>query len=801
MKSLLNAKNIRAVFDPQKLDLLLKSNHSSQTIIGQDKAVKALHLGLGIRASGFNIYVSGEQGTGKLTTVKQFLEEPAKKEPIPFDWCYVNNFKDTYQPKRLRLSAGSAAAFKKDMKKLVQEVQQMLIKVFESEEFANRRKSIVDRFEEQQTEIMNKIDEHAQQESLIVKQTPMGIVTIPVKNKKPMTEEEFNRLSGKEVAIIKERQQKLMEDINESLLELRKKEKAANEELEKMAKQVAEYTIGNLIKEVREKYNTLQDVTDYLQSAKDDILDNYNEFMFSGKKENVSAFEDVNSYFLKRYEVNVLVDNTGQQGAPVVIERNPTYNNLLGRVEKESQMGALVTDFTMIRMGSLHKANGGYLIIRAEELFSNVFAWEGLKRALKNRELIIEDATDQLGYLSTRTVKPEPVPLDVKLILIGNPLYYRLLYQYDSDFKELFKIKADFDSVMDITDKNIHDYALLIEDICEKEKLLQPDNKALSKILEYSSRLADDQNKLSTCFGAIGDIVREASYYAVKENSANISSAHIIKAVEERKYRSNMVQQKIEEMICNNQILIDIKGEKTGQINGLSVISLGDITFGMPNRITCSTGMGKDGIIAIEREAEMSGPIHTKGVLILNGYLIDKFIQDKPVSLNAHIVFEQSYSEIEGDSASSTELYAILSALANLPIKQGIAVTGSVNQKGQVQAIGGVNEKIEGYFEVCRKMGFNGEQGVVIPAANLRNLMLKEEVLDAVEKGQFKLWAVDTIDEGIEILTGVFAGSKEEEGTVFYLVNKTLNTYAERMKAFAMEEGEKSKIISSQNHS
>jgi len=513
------------------------------------------------------------------------------------------------------------------------------------------------------------------------------------------------------------------------------------------------------------------------------------------KSKNNHAPTANDNLFLKRYEVTVLVDNEKTSGAPVITERNPTYNNLLGRVEKESFMGTLVTDVTMIRKGSLHSANGGYLIIRIEELLKNYFSWDCLKRALKNKEIVIEEATDQLGYLSTRTLQPEPIPLDVKVILIGNAMFYQLLYEYDNDFRELFKIKADFDNQMLRTEENILDYSAFIRSISNREKMLHADNDAMAKIIEYSSRLVENKEKLSTQFGAIADILREANYYAKEENGNTLVGAHVTKAIEEKLYRSNLIQEKINEMITGKQIFIDITGSKLGQINGLSVIGLGDISFGIPARITCSVSLGRGGVIAIEREAELSGPIHTKGVLVLSGYLAAKFMQDKPVSLSARLVFEQSYSEVEGDSASSTELYAILSALSNIPIKQGIAVTGSVNQKGEVQPIGGVNEKIEGYYEICRHIGLNGEQGVIVPSANMKNMMLKEEVVQAVKQGKFNIWAVDTIDDGIEILTGVKAGHIWEEGTIFFFVNNALNIYAERMKYFAGSEDEDIAVV------
>ncbi|HID86001.1 MAG TPA: Lon protease family protein, partial [Anaerolineae bacterium] len=456
---------------------------------------------------------------------------------------------------------------------------------------------------------------------------------------------------------------------------------------------------------------------------------------------------------------------------------------------------ALVTDFTMIREGSLHRANGGYLVLPAEEVLRNLFSWDGLKRALRNKEIAIEEAGERLGFIATKSLRPEPIPLDVKVVLIGRTSLYHLLYALDEDFSELFKVKADFDISMDRTEENINDYAAFVCTVCEEEGLKHLDRSALAKIVEYGSRLAEDQEKLSTRFGEISDVIREASFYATQEDLPYVTADHVKRAIEERFYRSNLLQEKIREMIERGTIMIDVEGEEVGQVNGLSVISLGDIAFGRPSRITATIGLGREGLIDIEREAKLGGPIHTKGVMILSGYLAEKYAQDKPLTLSSRLVFEQSYSGVEGDSASSTELYAILSSLSGLPIQQSIAVTGSINQKGEVQAIGGVNEKIEGFFEVCKAKGLTGEQGVIIPESNVKNLMLKEEVVEAVEQRKFHIWPVKTVDEGIEILTGVPAGERREdgtfeEGTVNYLVDKRLRELAETMRRFARPEEE-----------
>ena len=763
-------------------------------LIDQQRAQEALKLGLKIKADGFNVFACGEEGTGKLTAAKLFLEKMVQNEPTPSDWCYVNNFKDPYQPSKLELPAGYSTALKKDMKELVSESMQALIKVFESEEYSKRRKEISEKSDKKQSEMTLRINEKAAKESLLIKQTPWEIYTVPIIDGEPISDEDFDKLPIAEKQQLQDKQLRFADEMNNALKEQRLLEKETLKEHNKLENEVAGFAITELINEVKEKYKGINSVVEYLNNVQDDILSNLPDFMLSHKEKLNGAINKGNEY-LKRYEVNVLIDNSTQKGSPIIIENNPTYNNLLGSVEKESFMGSLVTDFTMIRKGSLHKANGGYLIIRASELFKNYFSWEALKRSMRNKEIMIEEATEQLGYLTTRTLKPEAIPLNVKVVLVGSVLYYHLLFQLDNDFKSLFKIKADFNSVMERTEKNIAGYISFFDSMHKKERLSPINEQAIRKLIEFGSRSAEDQHKLSTQFGKIADIVREADHYAKEENSSTINEVHVKKAIEQKTYRSNLIQEKINEMIKNKEILIDLSGKKVGQINALSIIDMGDILIGKPSRITSTVNLGKSGVIAIEREAELSGPIHTKGVMILTGYLSERFFQDKPVSLSARLVFEQSYAEVEGDSASSTELYALLSSLANIPIKQGIAVTGSVNQKGEIQAIGGINEKIEGYYEICKLIGFNGEQGILIPSSNIQHLMLKEEVVDAVAQNKFCLWAVDTIDDGIEVLTGMKAGSNNEKGTINYMVNSILDEFSSKIKAYASEDEEEETVV------
>jgi len=792
---------LRKVCDARTMGCLTSAEMTGlETLIGQERAMRALRFGLGIQELGFNIYVAGLPGTGKATAVRQFLEDLAAEKAAPSDWCYVNDFDDPYRPRALQLPPGRGKALEEDMQRLVEAVQDEIRRAFESEEYAAQRDQIVHSFQQQREELIARVDEQAEREGFLIQVTPVGLATIPARRGKPLSEEEFVALSEKEKREISQKRDAIQGALEAAFRQTRGMENDAREAVGKLDQQIALYAISHLMEDAKTRYSNLSEVVTYLGEVQKDILQHLDEFRAEPEAEekNVTPFlaqRDAGGPFT-RYQVNVVVDNSTLTGAPVIVESNPTYGNLFGRVEQEAQFGALVTDFTMIRGGALHQANGGHLVMHVEELLPNAFSWDSLKRALANREIAIEDASERLGFMTTKSLRPEPIPLRVKVILIGRPDVYNLLRAYDEDFAELFKVKADFDTRMDRTDENVRDYAAFVCSLCEREGLKHLDSSALSRIVEHGARIAEDQEKLSTRFGEIADVIREAGYYAAQEEAQYVSAAHVQKAIDERFYRSSLIQERIQEMIARDSIKIAVAGECVGQVNGLSVIGLGDIAFGQPSRITVSLSLGREGLIDIEREAKLGGPIHTKGVLILSGYLAEKYAQDRPLSLSARLVFEQSYGGVEGDSASSTELYAMLSSLSGLPIKQGIAVTGSVNQKGEVQAIGGVNEKIEGFYAVCKAKGLTGVQGVIVPKSNVQNLMLKEEVVEAVRDGQFHVWAVKTVDEGIEILTGVQAGQRQEDGTfeeetVNKLVDERLRTMAERMKEFGRSESAK----------
>ena len=768
-------------------------------IVGQERAVRALKFGLGIRDNGFNIYVAGWPGTGRTTAVKNFVEETAHVESAPPDWCYVNNFSNQYEPKAVQLPSGKGKEFQNDMKNLIENIRSALPKAFESEDYTRKREATLKELENQRKELIESLNAKAQEEGFVIQSTPVGLLLIPVINGKPVREEDLLALPQKTRNEIQERRERLQTQLRSTMRQFFDMERKIHDELKKLNRDVALYAIGHLVDDLVEKYRDISEVTVYLHDVQNDILDNLAQFIKGDEPQPQTPFPMpwMREAPFRKYEVNVVIDNSGLKGAPVVMELNPTYPNLIGRTEKEAQFGALITDFTMIRGGTLHKANGGYLIMRVEELLRNPFSYEALKRALRDKRIIIEEPEERYGFLSIKSLKPKPIPLNIKVILIGDPYIYQLLFTMDMDYKELFKVKAEFDTTMARTDKNVQRYAAFVCMLCQKEDLQHLDGSALAKIVEHSSRLAADQQKLSTRFAEVADIIREANFYALQEKSDKVTGTHVKKAIEEKVYRSKLIQEKIQEMIKRGILLIDTEAENVGQVNGLSVMGLEDFAFGNPSRVTASLGLGRDGVIDIEREAKMGGAIHTKGVLILSGYLNDNYAINKPLSLSARLVFEQSYEGVEGDSASSTELYALLSALSGFPIKQRIAVTGSVNQKGEVQAIGGVNEKIEGFFEVCKVKGLTGNQGVMIPESNVQNLMLKEEVVEAVEQGKFHLYSVKNIDEGIEVLTGVKAGKRRqdgtfEEGTVNFKVDERLSEMAEELREFRPEfEGKK----------
>lgn len=775
----LKPQDLRKGIVTKKIDWKeIREKEPPKLLIGQERALKSLEFGIGNKRGGFNIFVSGYPGSGKLKAVNHFLEEKAKLEVTPDDWCYVNNFQNSFYPKKLKLPNGGGRTFKLEIQRLISEIQKILINAFESKEYHDKKEQIIDDFRQKEKELFRNIHKKARENNFAVTRTPIEILVIPTDAKgMPINDEKFNKLGKKERDGILKKQSELKKELFELIRKNRELERASNESLLELDESIATYAIDTLLQELNDKYKDFEDVLLYMLEIKKDIITELHSFLKASLSQDRQDYKQELKF--QKYDVNVITDNTDVFGAPIVLELNPTLNNLFGKVEHESYMGTLITNFTLIRGGALHKANGGYLIITLKDLLMSYFSWDSLKRALKNNEIEIEDAREQLGIIGAKSLKPEPIPLDIQVILIGSPRLYYLLYELDEDFKELFKVKAEFDTSMDYSTQNIKDFAGVTYRIQKENELYPINDGAMGKLVEHASRMAEDREKISIKFREIRDIIHEADHYARIAKKDEIGAEDIKEAIEARYYRSNLIQDKINELIKRGRLMIDLEDSKVGQINGISVLDLGDIRFGRPNKITASIASGKVGIIDIEREANLAGPIHTKGILILQGYLLEKYGQDKGLSLFASLVFEQSYSEIEGDSASCAELFALLSSLAQLPIKQGIAVTGSINQKGELQPVGAINQKIEGFYEVCVQSGLHGDQGVIIPKPNLENLMLKEEVLTAVKQGLFNIWAIDTVDDGLEILTGLKAGKRLQGGSfsknsVHYKVDERL---------------------------
>ncbi len=787
-------EKLRWVCDEDLLDFATTAEIPElEGAIGQERALKSIDFGLGMQMDRFNLFLAGETGTGRSSTIKNLLKKRARTEPAPHDWCYVNNFKSPDKPLSLALPAGKGSELAGDMKELLEAMRSIIPKALDSKEYETNKTTLMEGYLEANASLFSKLEKEAEEKGFALQRTVSGLVMVPQKEGR----EEYDALNDEEKHKIDETGKGLTEKFNDVLRVVRENEKATKEMLAQLDRSRGLAAVGHHIDPLKEKYADFPKVTGYLEEVQEDILLNLEDFKEQGQPQPsplpwLKLPRQEHSF--ERYAVNVLVDNRDTEGAPVVFEANPTYNNLFGRIEHVMQMGGVATtNFTLVKPGALHRANGGYLIVDAREVLINPFSWDALKRCIKNSKIKVEDVLEQYRFMVIASLKPEPVPLQAKIIMIGAHWIYYLLFYMEPDYRKLFKVKADFDSRIARTSEIIKDYALFVATHCKNEKLLPFDRSGMAGLLEHSARLVEDQQKLSCQFMEISDLIRESSYWAGKENSPIVTREFVKRAIEEEVYRNNRIEERIQEMIDEGTIMVDTAGVEVGQINGLSVISLGDYMFGRPSRLTVRVYMGRGGMVNIEREVKLSGPIHDKGVMILTGYLGGKYAHDKPLSFSASICFEQSYEGVEGDSASSTELYALLSALSGVPLKQGIAVTGSVNQLGRVQPIGGVNYKIEGFYAVCKARGLTGEQGVMIPETNVRQLMLKDEVVEAVRAGRFHIWSVSTIDQGIEILTGVPAGERGAdgsypEGTINYLVDKRLREFGESMKKFSRAE-------------
>jgi lon-related putative ATP-dependent protease len=749
-------------------------------IIGQARATRAIEFGIEMPYPGYNIFAMGPGGAGKTSTLTSFLEDRAATRPVPTDWGYIHNFKDPDRPKAVRLPPGGGSKLRDQVDALLLGIADTLPKTFASDQYAEHRNAVARELSDQRDDRLRQLDATARKQGFALISSPTGMGIAPARDGQPMTQEQFEALSDAEKEALNERGQALQEALERTLRQVREIEEAARDRLANLDQEVAAATIRQPFERLATEYAPWPDVLGYLLDVQTHIAQHADNFKVklsaAGQGEQAedgaAAGEDVPLWLqpdpgtpLDQYHLNVIVDNRDLSGAPVIVETNPTYANLVGRVEMRAQFGTLVSDYRHVKAGALHRANGGYLVLDARVLLRQPLAWEALKQALRNRRIRTEEGF-QTGVLVAATLTPEPIALDVKVVLIGDPATYYALYAYDEQFEKLFKVRADFAVEMGWTSENEVRIAQFIRNRVEEEGLLHFDIGAVGRVVEYAARLVEDQRKLTTRLAHVNDIVREASFWAGRAGRSLVAAEDVAQAINERIYRSNQFEERLREAITDGSIMVDVTGAVVGQVNGLAVIELGDYAFGRPTRITARTFQGRGGVINIEREARMSGRVHDKGMLILSGFLGGRYAQDRPLSISASIAFEQSYEGIDGDSASSTELYALLSSLTELPIKQAIAVTGSVNQRGEVQAIGGATLKIEGFFEVCRAMpgGLTGEQGVIVPAANVPNLMLREDVADAVAAGQFHIYPVRTIDEGIELLTGIPAGERGPDG-------------------------------------
>ena len=766
---------------------------SLDEIIGQKRAVGAIRFGVGIQRDGYNLFALGPNGIGKSSLVRRYVEEKAQSKDIPSDWCYVNNFQQPHKPHVLELPAGMGHELSIDMEQLIEDLHAVIPAVFESEEYRTRSQVIEEELSERQERAIDELRKAAREKGISLINTPTGITLAPTRNDEVMKIEDFKRLPKEERDKIEEDTELLQERLIKALHKAPQWQKEARDKVAALNREMSAYAAGNLVDAVRKKYQELPALVEHLNQVEVDVVDHFRNFLRpEGEKPSFieSQLTGAEQTSDTRYRVNALVTRDTNAGAPVVYEDNPSYLNLIGRVEHRAYMGTLETDFTMIRAGALHQANGGYLILDALKVLMQPFAWEGLKRALQSQEIRMESLGQMTSLVSTVSLEPEPVPLQVKLVLLGDRRIYYLLSYLDPEFSELFKVAVDFDDRMDRNTDSQQLYARLVGTMVHDEKLLEFDSDAVARVIEHSARIVSDADKLSTHMRSLQDLLSEADYWAREDNQEIVGRKDVQHAIDAAHHRADRIRERVQEEIERGTLLIDTTGKKVGQVNGLSVIQLGNFSFGQPSRITARVRIGGSKVIDIEREVKLGGPIHSKGVLILSSYLGSYYSVDYPLSLTASLVFEQSYGEVEGDSASSAELYALISALSDIPVNQSLAVTGSVNQHGEIQPIGGVNEKIEGFFDVCGKRGLNGEQGVIIPASNSRHLMLRNDVCKAVEEGKFMVYSVETIDDGIELLTGMSAGQRDENGqfpadSINHLVQSKLTEYATKMHDYA----------------
>ena len=795
----LTADQLHRRFDPSRF--AFKSTADAPDlggIIGQDRAAKAIEFGLEIPYQGYNVFATGPTGAGKTSIITRFLQDKAAARPVPPDWGYAHNFADPDRPIALRLPPGGGLKLRDQVNALLSQVGELLEKLFVSDQYVQGRNALGRQLDQLRGDQFRTLEASVREQGFVLNRKDDSFMLTPVKDGQPVTPEQYEALPEAERDAINQKGEALQEQMERTVRQVQELEEAARDRLANMDRDVAASVLQPLFDRLAQEYADWPSVTAYLAAMHDHIAANTRDFREGQASAPNPADAETPPWLrsrptspLDRYRLNVLVDNSGLSGAPVIDETNPTYGNLIGRVEMRAQLGTLVTDYRYIKPGALHRANGGYLLLDARVLLRQPGAWEGLKQALRNRRIRIEDVLQSPGVLATTTLNPEPIPLDLKVVLIGDLQTYYALYSLDEQFSKLFKVRADFSTEMDWTAENEQRIVEFIRNRCDELGLPQFDMGAVAEVVEFSARRVEDQDKLTTRFAVVTDLIQEAAFWAGRSGHELVTREDVRAALGAQEERSNQYEGRMREMISDGTIMVDTAGAVIGQINGLAVLDLGDYTFGKPSRITATTYQGRAGVINIEREARMSGRIHDKGVLILVGFLGGRYAQDKPLSLSASITFEQSYDGIDGDSASSTELYVLMSSLAQLPIKQSIAVTGSVNQHGEIQPVGGVTYKVEGFFDTCKsaKGGLTGEQGVVLPASNVANLMLRDEVVQAVADGRFHIWPVRTVDEGIEILTGVPAGVRGEDGrypedSVNGRVDRKLFELAQRLQRF-----------------
>lgn len=772
--------------------------------LGQDRAICAVELGINIKSRGYNLFCLGPEGTGKTSLVKRILEKEGKLRPTPDDWAYVYNFDEPHKPLAINFPAGAAAGFAKDMEEFAYAMEHDLPEAVKNELYEEQLGIIREKYQEKRNDYVKVLQKKAKGKKVSLLHMPMGVVVAPMKNGEIISPDVFDTLSDDEKNEIMADLNAMQEEIAQHQDDAPGWEEKQTEEIKKLQEKLVKDAIKKPISDIKQKYRGNKKVGEYLKAVQNYILENIPSFVpnydqdskpqteeepMAGLLSQLKNQQEEDKY--SKFKVNVVVKNVPDSGAPIVLLDHPTQGNLVGKVERIQQFGALITDFTLIKGGALHRANGGFLLIDARKLLLQPYSWDSLKRALASKEIKIEAPSEDTSF-STISLDPQPIPLDVKVVMTGDAELYDLLSERDPDFSDYFKVEADFGMIIDRTDENEVEYAKLIGSLTKKKNLRSLNKQAVARVIEYSSRLADDSEKLTAHVSSIGDLLKEADYWARKSKASQIGKNHVDQAIKSQIYRSDRVNRAMLEQIDKGTILLDVKGERVGQINGLVVYNFTRNSFGKPTRITTQVRLGRGEFINIEREVAMSGPIHSKGVLILQALIANRFAKRSPLSLSASIVFEQSYGGVDGDSASSTEYYCMLSAIANLPIKQSLAVTGSINQFGEIQPIGGVNEKIEGFFEVCKYNGLTGKQGVIIPRTNVVNLMLREDVLEAVENGQFSIYAIDDVDDGIELLTGIPAGKADRrgrfpKGTVNYMVQQSLEEYYRDYVKFAKE--------------